>query len=70
MCLLLIIFEDSLTLDVDGDCGLFAVGRRFVGGPAGDLLTALDVRGRDVERAHCAFSFAVSQQSLQENTHI
>lgn len=61
--------EDSLTLDVDGDRGLFAVGRRFVGGTAGDPLAALDVRGGDVERAHRAFSSAISQQRLHENTN-
>lgn len=62
--------EDSLTLDVDGDCGLLAVGRRFVGSTAGDLLAALDVRRRDVERADCAFSSSVAQQCLRDNTNI
>lgn len=61
--------EDSLTLDVDGDRGLLAVGRRFVGGTAGDPLAALYVRGGDVERAHRAFSSAISQQRLHENTN-
>lgn len=54
----------ALTLDVDGDRGLLAVGRRFVGGAAGDLLSALDVGRGDVERAHRAFSSSISQQRL------
>lgn len=62
--------EDSLTLDVDGDRGLLAIGRRFVGSTAGDLLAALDVQRRDVECADRAFSSAVAQQCLCENTNI
>lgn len=62
--------EDPLTLDVDGDRGLLAVRRRFVGSTAGDLLAALDVRRGDVERADRAFSSAISQQRLRENTNI
>lgn len=54
-----------LTLDVNGDAGLLAVGDCLVGGFAGDLLTRLDVGRREVERAHGAFSPAVPQQGLQ-----
>lgn len=54
----------TLTLNIDGDCGLLAVGRCFVGGAAGDLLSALDVGRSDVERAHRAFSSPISQQRL------
>lgn len=57
-----------LTLDVDGDRGLFAVGRGFVGRPAGDALAALDVGRRDVEGADGALSVAVTQQRLRTNT--
>lgn len=64
------LLEDSLTLDVDGNRGLLAVGRCFVGSTAGDLLAVLDVRGRDVERADRAFSSTVTQQCLRENTNI
>lgn len=35
-----------LTLDVDGDAGLLAVGDRLVGGLTDDLLTRLDVGRR------------------------
>lgn len=56
-----------LTLDVDGHAGLLAVGHGLVGGLADDLLTRLDVGGRQVERAHRALPPAVPQQRLQEN---
>lgn len=54
-----------LTLDVDCDAGLLAVGDRLVGGLADDLLTHLDVGRQQVERADGAFSPAVPQQCLQ-----
>lgn len=57
-----------LTLDVDGDRGLLAVWSCFVGRSAGDALAALDVGGRDVQRADGALSVAVAQQRLQTNT--
>ncbi len=49
-----------LTLDVDGDAGLLAVGDCLVGGLTDDLLTCLDVGWRQVKRAHSAFPPAVS----------
>ena len=55
----------GLTLDVDGHRGVLPVGRRLVGGPAGDELTRLDVAGRQVQRAHRALSAAVPQQGLR-----
>lgn len=45
-----------LTLDVDGDAGLLAVGHGLVGGSADDLLARLDVGGGDVEGANGALS--------------
>lgn len=56
-----------LTLDVDGHAGLLAVGHGLVGRLADDLLTRLDVGGRQVERAHRALPPAVPQERLQEN---
>lgn len=58
--------EGTLTLDVDGDGGLLAAGRRFVGRSTGDALAALDVGCRDVQRADRALSVTVTQQRLQE----
>lgn len=37
--------DGGLTLDVDGDAGLFAIGDCLVGGLTGDLLARLDVGG-------------------------
>lgn len=59
-----------LTLDVDGDAGLLAVGDRLVGGLTDDLLTCLDVGWRQVEGAHGALSPAVSQQGLQTDREV
>lgn len=56
-----------LTLDVNGDTGLFAIGDCLVGGLTDDLLTRLDVGRRQIERAHCAFPPAVPEQGLQGN---
>lgn len=55
-----------LTLDVDGDAGLFAVGDCLVGGLADDLLPCLDVGWWKVKSADGAFSPAVPQQRLDE----
>ena len=59
----------SLTLDVNGDACLLAVRDRLVGGLADDLLSGLDVGGRQVEGAHCALPPPVSKQSLEPHTH-
>lgn len=56
----------SLTLDVDGDTGLFAVGHCLIGGSADDLLTGFDVGGGNVEGAYRALSPPVSKKSLRE----
>lgn len=58
--------EVLLTLDVDGHAGLLAVGHGLVGGLADDLLTRLDVGGREVERAHRALPPAIAQERLKE----
>lgn len=55
-----------LTLDVDGHAGLLAIGHGLVGGLADDLLTRLDVGGRQVERTYRALPPAVPQECLQE----
>lgn len=56
----------SLTLDVDSDTGLFAVGHCLVGSSADDLLARLDVGGWNVEGADRALSPSISKKSLQE----
>lgn len=56
----------ALTLDVDGDAGLLAVGDGLVGGLADDLLARLDVGWRQVERAHRALPPAVAEQRLRK----
>ena len=53
-----------LTLDVDGDAGLLAVGDCLVGGLAGDLLACLHVGGGQVQGAHRALPPAIPQQRL------
>lgn len=58
----------KLTLDVDGDCGLFAVRCCFVGCSAGDTLATLDVRCWGVERADRALSVTITQQCLPNKT--
>lgn len=57
--------SEMLTLDVDRDTGLLAVGDCLVGGLTDDLLTRLDVGRRQVERAHGALSSAIPEQGLQ-----
>lgn len=58
--------KGALTLDVDGDAGLLAIGDGLVGGLADDLLARLDVGRRQVERAHRALPPAVAEQRLRK----
>ena len=54
-----------LTLDIDGDTGLLAIGNGLICGTTDDLLSGLDVGGRDVQCADGALSPPISEKCLR-----
>lgn len=57
--------KGNLTLDVNVDAGLFAIGHSFVGRSTDDLLACLDVGGRQVEGANRTLPPSITKQCLR-----